>query len=174
MPFIVTTLLLLRQLSPISHIMTTPTKLYRHFDSNNKLLYVGISSAPLIRIAKHTGRSWGQRIARVDLQQYPTREEALIAERTAIQNEQPEWNVLHNHEEVNGMRVSRSKRHLTPEQYQNALDKLGLTQGEAADLLGFSIRTSNGYANGGYPVPKPLAVLLRLLLSKKIGLDDIA
>jgi hypothetical protein len=41
--------------------------------------------------------------------------------------------------------------------------QLSVTQGEAAEMLGVSIRTSNGYANGE-AIPEPVARLLRLLV----------
>jgi hypothetical protein len=37
---------------------------------------------------------------------------------------------------------------MTYHEYRAALKSLSLTQGEAADLLGMSIRTSHGYATG--------------------------
>ena len=37
---------------------------------------------------------------------------------------------------------------MTKTQFREALERLGLTQGRAAELLHRSIRTINGYANG--------------------------
>ena len=52
---------------------------------------------------------------------------------------------------------------MTPNQYRAALERLGLTQDSAAELLGVSLRTSHGYANGS-PIPKATAKLLLLLI----------
>lgn len=51
---------------------------------------------------------------------------------------------------------------MTSNQYRSALKRLGLSQGSAAKLLGVSVRTSNGYANGG-KIPKPVGKLLELI-----------
>jgi hypothetical protein len=56
---------------------------------------------------------------------------------------------------------------MTKQQYRNALERLELTQGAAAEFLDVSIRTSNGYANGE-PIPGAAAKLLRLML--RLGL----
>ena len=56
---------------------------------------------------------------------------------------------------------------MTPNQYRNALDALGLTQESAAQFLDVSLRTSHGYANGS-PIPESVVKLLRLMI--KLGL----
>lgn len=71
-----------------------PTQLYRHFDANGKLLYIGISLSALHRLAGHKEHShWFRDIARVEIETYPTRAEALKAERAAILAEQPLYNI---------------------------------------------------------------------------------
>lgn len=62
---------------------------------------------------------------------------------------------------------------MTPSQYRSALKRLGLSQHGAADLLGHSRRSSQGYALGEYPVPECVAILLRLLLAGKITVADV-
>lgn len=52
---------------------------------------------------------------------------------------------------------------MTPTQYRAALESLGLTQDQAAILLGVSIKTSNSWANGRHRIPKSVAIMLRLL-----------
>lgn len=53
---------------------------------------------------------------------------------------------------------------MTPTQYKAALKALGLSQHLAGDWLGIGRRTSQGYALGEYPVPEPVAKLLRLVV----------
>jgi hypothetical protein len=53
---------------------------------------------------------------------------------------------------------------MTPTQYKAAIKALGLSQHLAGDWLGIGRRTSQGYALGEYPVPEPVAKLLRLML----------
>lgn len=56
---------------------------------------------------------------------------------------------------------------MTPKQYRAALAALGLSQAGAADFLGISTRSSHGYANGA-PIPKAIAMLLRLMVRLKL------
>lgn len=72
------------------------TTLYRHWNANDDLLYVGISLSHTGRLAQHKRNSrWFYQISRVTLEHYDTREEALAAERHAIKTESPVFNVVH-------------------------------------------------------------------------------
>ena len=62
---------------------------------------------------------------------------------------------------------------MTANQYRKALEALKLSQARAGQLFGVSLRTSQGYALDEYPVPQAVAILLRLLVNKKINLEDI-
>ena len=57
---------------------------------------------------------------------------------------------------------------MTPTQYKAAIKALELSQHRAGDWLGIGRRTSQGYALGEYPIPEPIAKLLRLCV--KLGL----
>lgn len=70
-------------------------ELYRHFDSNGELLYVGISLSSVARLAQHRRSSvWFDRIKRVEIEAFPTREAAIMAESRAIETEKPKFNVM--------------------------------------------------------------------------------
>lgn len=72
------------------------TALYRHFDADGALLYVGISCRPITRLKQHEhDSSWAAQIARVSVERFLTRQEALEAERLAIKKERPRHNVIH-------------------------------------------------------------------------------
>ena len=62
---------------------------------------------------------------------------------------------------------------MTPTQYRSAIKALGLSQERAGDWLGIGRRTSQGYALGEYPVPQPVAKLLRLMVKLKLKPDDV-
>lgn len=62
---------------------------------------------------------------------------------------------------------------MTPAQYRTALDKLGLTQGDAARLFGVSLRTAHGYAHGDTRIPEGFARLLRLWIEHGIDPEDV-
>ncbi|QAZ38469.1 hypothetical protein C1M51_02980 [Methylibium sp. Pch-M] len=71
------------------------TALYRHFDGGDVLLYVGISLSPIYRLSSHrSGSSWAEKIARVSIEWFQTRAEALQAEAYAIATERPAHNVM--------------------------------------------------------------------------------
>lgn len=71
--------------------------LYRHWDAAGTLLYVGISLSVLHRIASHKSASnWYWDIAQITLETFPSRREALEAEKDAIINERPLFNENHN------------------------------------------------------------------------------
>ena len=73
-----------------------PTALYRHFDAGGELLYVGISLSPAYRLSQHRDAShWFPRVATVTIEWLPSRDEALRAERAAIQSEHPQCNIVH-------------------------------------------------------------------------------
>lgn len=61
---------------------------------------------------------------------------------------------------------------MTKDQYRKALEALGLTQETAAELLGYSVRSSHGYANG-QPVPLLVSTVLRALVAGKIAPSDV-
>jgi hypothetical protein len=56
------------------------------------LLYVGISLSAVARLAGHRSGGWSDRIARVEIEAFPTREAALRAESAAIAAEKPVFN----------------------------------------------------------------------------------
>lgn len=62
---------------------------------------------------------------------------------------------------------------MTPNQYRAALAALGLSQAGAATFFGISLRTSQGYALGEYPVPEAITKLLRLMIRLKIVPSDV-
>jgi len=70
------------------------TILYRYFDSEDRLLYVGITGDNTKRQSQHRRNSfWFGEIATANFEHYETREEALEAETLAIQNEKPMHNI---------------------------------------------------------------------------------
>jgi len=73
------------------------TDLYRYFDAEGRLLYVGISFSAIARAAQHReSTGWWCDVARMHVEHLPTRSDALDAERQAIRTEQPLHNVVHN------------------------------------------------------------------------------
>jgi hypothetical protein len=72
--------------------------LYRFFDADDRLLYIGISLSAVQRAAGHRHRQpWWDDVARMDVEHFPdvTRDEILRIEREAIRTERPLHNVVH-------------------------------------------------------------------------------
>jgi excinuclease UvrABC nuclease subunit len=68
-------------------------ELYRHFDGQGTLLYVGISASAVRRLTDHkTQSAWFSLIA-VKVEHFPTRTAARKAEITAITKERPLYNI---------------------------------------------------------------------------------
>jgi predicted GIY-YIG superfamily endonuclease len=74
------------------------TQMYRLYNADGTLLYVGISWSALSRITQHkTDKPWWTTVTRVDITTIPgDRAAAESAERHAIHTEQPLHNVVHN------------------------------------------------------------------------------
>lgn len=76
--------------------MTQPTNLYRYFNVDGHLLYVGVSLSAIGRLAGHQSKSdWFMNIARVEIVTLPDRTSALCAEKDAIASESPQFNIMH-------------------------------------------------------------------------------
>lgn len=67
---------------------------YRAFDADGDLLYVGMTQRPRTRMQQHRRKAdwWGD-ASRIRFSQYPTRNDALQAERSAIHSEKPVYNI---------------------------------------------------------------------------------
>ncbi len=62
---------------------------------------------------------------------------------------------------------------MTANQYRAALSRLDLSQVGAARLVGADPRTGRRWALGERPIPGCVAILLKLLLAKKITIEDV-
>jgi hypothetical protein len=65
--------------APTSNTMRDqPTNLYRHFDADQTLLYVGISLSAIARLKQHKSvAGWRGKIATVTIETLPSRQAAL-------------------------------------------------------------------------------------------------
>lgn len=68
--------------------------LYRYYD-NGELLYVGISREPVQRMRAHSKTApWWERANHATFEHFETREAVQVAERAAIRDEKPLFNVV--------------------------------------------------------------------------------
>jgi hypothetical protein len=70
--------------------------LYRMFDSDGDLLYVGISCHAQTRFRQHFNKQpWGKDVKNIAVESFADRASLLEAEKNAIKNEKPKHNVTH-------------------------------------------------------------------------------
>lgn len=87
--------------------MKENTALYRFYDSEHQLLYVGISNNLVSRFGQHSQiAEWHSRVTFSRVEHFETRAEALVAEKKAIQSEHPIFNKVHN------FKNESSKKHI--------------------------------------------------------------
>lgn len=72
-----------------------PAWVYRIYDTQGRLIYVGETLNLVVRLAAHGDKWWGTQIAKVKAKVYPNRGEAQAAERAAIKAERPRFNIKH-------------------------------------------------------------------------------
>jgi HPt (histidine-containing phosphotransfer) domain-containing protein len=72
-----------------------PHHVYRLFDHQGRLLYIGCSCFPIRRRRGHSSKSWYHEIVTMTSEVFPTREQALAAEAKAIEVESPPHNTAH-------------------------------------------------------------------------------
>ena len=71
-----------------------PRYVYRVYDQSGRLIYVGETANLFQRLESHRMTTWwASQVAKVKASVYPTRELALEAERAAIRDEDPRWNI---------------------------------------------------------------------------------
>lgn len=71
--------------------------LYRFFNANDELLYVGVTMNPPQRFRTHALlKEWWDEVDRIDLERHETRADVLAAEEAAIRTERPLHNVAMN------------------------------------------------------------------------------
>jgi len=91
------------------------TDLYRHYDKDDNLLYVGISISTLQRLGQHRNNArWFDSISRIEIEKCPDRAAALKSEAKAIIMENPAYNIQHS---TSREKTSRAKEHFDPNRY---------------------------------------------------------
>jgi len=85
---------------------SSATSVYRYFDQNEFLIYVGITKRGSTRNREHNSRAdWWPFVARQDVKHFDTREEAAALEKALILRYRPPFNDQHNSDSA-GMRAA--------------------------------------------------------------------
>ena len=113
--------------------------LYRHFDKEGNLLYVGISVNPLNRLCNHKTQSrWYDQIKTVTIDDVgPNRALAEKKEIDAILSEEPKYNIFHNDPDVRAKTKIQEKRQecLIDENFYDYCHKRYYKKNEAIEYL---------------------------------------
>lgn len=113
------------------------TTLYRLFDDNLRLLYVGIAGNPGRRFEQHAGdKPWWGDVAHVRTIHFADRQAALAAERQAIQEENPLHNIAHSRKSKTVPRAQRDFDLVCTGCEQPGADYLEIDDGHAMRNLG--------------------------------------
>ena len=71
--------------------------LYRFYDDEERLLYIGVTVDPGKRMSAHChGKSWWQSVHNITMQNFSSSSDLMCAEREAIKAEDPIYNVVHS------------------------------------------------------------------------------
>jgi hypothetical protein len=81
------------------------TALYRFFNSEGDLLYIGVSLSAVYRLSQHKIKPWYLEISWIDIQWFPSRKIALLAEAEAIKSEFPRFNMMHAKNSINNNKI---------------------------------------------------------------------
>lgn len=143
-----------RQIQPGVRVnVTERTALYRFYDVDDCLLYVGITDNPRARFKQHAAhKSWWGKVSMREIEWLDSRHEAEVAELTAIYRERPLHNVHGNFTREVGRR-SRSM-YLHPMARQHFMDR-PFTRHDLAEQLQVSHGVLSNYipalvAKGGF------------------------
>ena len=80
---------------PEKSARATAWLVYRHFDADGVLLYVGTSTDWLRRTEEHRREApWFAEVANITIQRFPTAEEMTSAEKEAVAEEKPLYNLV--------------------------------------------------------------------------------
>jgi predicted GIY-YIG superfamily endonuclease len=156
------------------------TALYRHFDAEKRLLYVGISLSASRRLSQHMRDSkWARAITSIEIEHFETRSQAVEAERRAILAEKPLWNVLHNLAEAvqSGTTSVGSTRKLRPEEvmfdYGNVARSILATGAKVEQILELITETR---IEGFLETDRFISLYLKMregLVAEDVGLEEL-
>lgn len=62
---------------------------------------------------------------------------------------------------------------MTPRQYREAIERLGLSQEAAGEFFGYSARQGQRWANNERPVPRAVAIAIRLMIKHGHTTEDV-
>jgi hypothetical protein len=136
---------------------------YRMFDSQGHLLYIGVTGDLGKRLGQHLDRRWFPLVERITLEWFASRAAALVAERRAICAEHPRYNLDRTPPKKEAPKVRRAavQKPTAPIQSRHLLDDLDEVVGDSRVKLRDAIGLLRNLAPGFEPYQKMTAVRLR-------------
>lgn len=148
-------------------------QLYRMFDKQDQLLYVGISKSALARFAQHAAeKSWIAEVVRMQIETvYCSREEILEQERDAIIAEKPLHNKTHSSSFDEELQSEDSEDYDWTLQWaveHPSLSRLweDVTKAAVAWVLEMEVVARDEYGEGDWHVARNALLFLPYLVSK--------
>lgn len=99
--------------------------LYRFWNKDSELLYIGISLNAIARLSQHSkDKDWYQEVASITMEHFGSREELEKAERESIFKERPRYNIVYNHSLVERDCIRVSSEYIKyKEKRENSIQK---------------------------------------------------
>lgn len=150
--------------------MSERTALYRFYDQDDRLLYVGITEKVAIRWRAHARQSlWWHEVSRKTVAWFPSRDEAATAEVAAIQEEHPLYNITHavrvlTPEQAEVAARSRAELKAAEARYLKAQQLADQAKAELFDLCAEQVRAGKDTADTLAPRTPYTAVTIRKAL----------
>jgi len=69
--------------------------LYRYYDKDKNLLYVGVCNNLERRFSQHSGTEWAALVSSSSIKKFKDRKIAMAEEKIAIKTEKPLYNIVH-------------------------------------------------------------------------------
>lgn len=101
-------------------------ELYRYYDADDALLYVGISKDSVVRHKQHASKYWHSQVVTIKVERHESRELLESAERAVISREMP----MHNKQRA------KPKEIFTDPNIEQAIRFCGGTQNGLASMIG--------------------------------------
>lgn len=131
-----------------------PFVVYRMYDADSALLYVGVTMNDAVRLHAHSNqKAWFYRVATVTFTRYATKSEAYAAEKAAIKEEKPLHNVRDSGKSLR--RLPLNQPEITdPNPEEGSESHIDITT--AAEYLGIARQTLLNWRSRGYGPPSAM------------------
>ena len=123
-------------------------QLYRHWDKDGVLLYIGQSLSAVARLSQHSSSPWFYEIANITVETFASVAEAKTAEDQAIATENPKYNIAGKTTKKPTKQNSQRDRPTT-NRFRNYIARKHITQAQMAELLGVSQVSVHRYLEKG-------------------------